>query len=230
MTPQDRLLALRTFVLGMAVALVTLVVMMLTDEIGSGVAERLARLSVLIPAAAAIAAFLAVAQIERRGELAALSALGARRARATLGAVAGGWLMALVAIVMIGGSWSAPAALFPTPARGAEFRLQDGELVETSQGVRVDSKGELRFQDKAARPDLPPPPRWGVLLAVASLGISAPLWGARITKLRGAAYSAGATVAIAIVLFHAVAAGRIAPYWLVCCGVPLGLYAWRDPR
>ncbi len=230
MTPQDRLLAIRTFVLGVAVAVVTLVVMLLTDEIGSGVGQRLARLSVLIPAAAAIAAFLAVAQLERRGELAALAALGARRARATVGAVAGGWLMALVAVVMIGGSWSAPAALFPTPARGAEFRVQGGQLVEATQGVAVSSDGALQFLDKEARPDLPPPPRWGALLAVASLGISAPLWGARITKLRGAAYSAMATIAVAIFLFHAVAAGRVAPYWLVCCGLPLGLYASRDQR
>ncbi len=211
MTPQDRLLAIRTFVLGVAVVGVTVVVMVLTDEIGSGVGQRLARLSVLIPAAAAIAAFLAVAQIERRGELAALSALGARRARATLGAVVGGWLMALVAVAMIGSSWSAPAALFPTPARGAEFRVQDGALVEPSQGVRVDAKGQLQFQDKAPRPDIPPPPRWGALLAVASLGISAPLWGARVGKLRGAAYSGVACIAIAVARCHAVAAGRGAP-------------------
>jgi hypothetical protein len=226
MTPQDRVLSIRTLVLGVTLLLVTGVILALTDEPGSGIGARSARLSVLAPASAALAVYLAVGQMQRRGELTALSALGVRRERATLGAVFGGWFLCGAGLCVMASSLSDPAALFPAPARGAEFVETGPALVETSQGVRVDSLGKLTFQTPQPRPDAPLPPRSGALLSIASLGASAPVWAARLTRLRGAAYSAAATCALALIGFHSVAAGRLDPFWLALCGLPLALYAW----
>lgn len=230
MTPQDRVLSFRTLLLGVALLAATALILALTDEPGSGLGARSARMSVLAPVSAALAVYLAVAQMQRRGELTALAALGVDRARATAGAVVGGWLLSAVAVAVMASSLSDPAALFPAPSRGAEFVVVNAELVESSKGVRIDRSGLMRFQAPQPRPDAPLPPRSGALLAIASLGAAAPVWAARLTRLRGAAYSAAATCGAALLGFHAVAAGRLEPLWLVLCGLPLALYAWIKRR
>ncbi|MEZ4227010.1 MAG: hypothetical protein R3B13_39085 [Polyangiaceae bacterium] len=229
LTPLDRALSLRSLLLGLVLTGVGVMVVVLTDEAGSGLPQRAARMAVLLPAFSAAAALLAVLQMSRRGELRALAALGVPRARAVRGAVVGGWLLALLGVGLLAWPRAATASLFPVPPRGAAFELrEDGALVEPSQGVAVTPQGEVAFLQTATTPEGSPPPRWAALLAVASLGIAAPLWAAHARRVRTAGMVAAVTAVLSVVLFHAVGAGRSPPVLLALCGVPLLMDAFRS--
>jgi hypothetical protein len=222
MTPFDRLLARRTLALGAILTLLVVGVVVVTDEAGSTFAMRVARVAALVPALAVIAEMVALAQCRERGEERALLALGASPRRVAFGAIVGGMVLALAALVLVASPLSDVSSLFPVVASSSAWSATPAGLLDPSSGVSVAASGAITLSDASVVPALAgAPTRAAALSCFTPLALVAPLWGA--TELGLAARLSGAALAFAaaVVLLHVVAAGRAPASILVLAALPL---------
>jgi hypothetical protein len=229
MSPFDRLLALRTVALGGVLGAMAVGVVVATDEPGSTLGMRAARLAALLPGLAVVAESIALGQCRARGEVLALAALGASPRRIALGAMIAGWALAALAIGLLLSPLSDPRSLFPSVAHSNAWLSTGTALHDPLSGVSVLPSGALSLGEATAAPlGAATPSRGSALACIAPLALFAPVWSATQMGLVARLAGAGLALVLAIVLLHAVAAGRVPPWLLACVCIPLLLQlAWH---
>ncbi len=233
-TAFDRALLLRSFGITLLLAVIAAGVMIGTDEVGSTPAMRLARLVAIVPALSALAEVIVLSQARSRGEMLALSALGASPLRVSLGAMLAGWLAGAISVAFLLSPLSDPAPLFPTITRPESWISIGAALSDPSSGARVTSDGEITLVALAASAAVARAPgRIAAVFAVLPLAVVTPAWA--VAPIGAVARLAGAliTLAITIVSFHAVAAARLPPAALAVVPLPLvvqSLWVLRKER
>lgn len=223
MHPFDRLLFRRALAFTVVSTLLALGVVVATDEPLSTPAMRVARMAAFAPLLAALGVWLALSQARARGEISALSALGASPWRVARGAVLAGWLVGTLAVGLLVSPWANVAVLFPAMPQHAAWHRQAASLLDASVGVRVAASGAIAFvgAHPVRAPDAPGP--LAAFLAVLPLAAVAPPWaGARLSVL-SRTLGAGLAAALAVVLLHAVAAQRAPAAVLVLAALPLAV-------
>jgi len=226
----DRLLGRRCLGLSVLLALVALGIAAATDEPGSTLGTRLARLAALLPAIAVVAQQIVLAQSRARGELAALSALGCSPLGQVRGVVLAGVLVGLGALVAVALPGSDVRALFPVVPGGRSFGLVEGALWDPRSGALYSPDGAISFGEVREPEGAAAPSRSAALGFVAPLACVAPFWGAAPMGLASRLAGACAAFALAVLLLHAVAARRLPAACLVLGALPLALQAVRAFR
>jgi len=222
----DRRLMLRAFAFTLLALVVAAGVAVATDEPLSTWPMRAARLAAFLPALSAIGAAAALAQARARGELRALAALGASPWRVTLGATAAGWLAGAIGVSVLMSPLADVRSLFPGVVVHAVWRNMGGALVDAAHGVRVEPSGAILLLAAREAPALARgPSSFEAVLAIAPLALLAPPWACAPLSTGARMIGALGTIALIIVLLHAVAAARITPGWLVFGGVILAAQA-----
>ncbi len=221
MHPFDRLLFRRALGFTVLLTLLALVVVAATDEPLSTPAMRVARMAAFAPLLAALGAWVALSQARARGEIGAISALGASPWRVARGPVLAGWLVGALAVGLLVSPWANVGVLFPAMPQQAAWHQQAASLLDPGVGVRVAASGAIVFV--GAHPLRAPdaPGSLAALLAVLPLAVAAPPWAGARLSLLSRTLGAGLAVALAVVLLHAVAAGRAPAAVLVLAALPL---------
>lgn len=227
-------LGLRVLVLGVVLGLIAAGVIAATDEAYSTTPMRAARLAAVLPAIAAFAVLLGIGRARSLGELRALEALGAPPVAVRLGGIAAGWLLGVVALVLLGAVGD-PAALFPAVSKGEPWRLVDGVLVDPWGRASLGADGALTLG--AAWAVEPPrgetPGVRAALVALTPLALVAPAWSAAEIGGRARLVAAAVTAAALVVGLHALAAGQLPAALLAGCAAPLAAQtaaAWARSR
>jgi hypothetical protein len=222
----DRVLFWRALALTALLGVVALAVAVITDESYSSWGMRVARMSALAPALAALGAGVALGQARSRGELRALHALGVSPLRVALGPMLAGWATGSVAVALVLSPAADVSALFPKVACNVPWTWDGAALVSGSGGLRVTPAGVPELGGALTLPvALAAPTRWAAALAVAPLGLVAPVWVSAPVSLRARAVAVAMTGGLTVLLLHAAAAQRLGPQWLVCGALPLALQA-----
>jgi hypothetical protein len=216
----DRALARRAVAIGAVAAALTTVVVVTTDEGGSW-ARRIGMLAGLTPIAAGLGSFAASRIAAARGELRALAAVGVAPIRARRGAVLGGVLLGLAGPVVLSSRAADLDALFPRPPATRGMIVEGSTVRAPALGLVVGPGGDMRV-DGAIEQAPPPaaralPPGTGFSAAL-SLGIAAvgcPALASSPGRARRLAVVGGLALLLSIVAFQAVAAGAVAPVFLV---------------
>ncbi len=117
----DRLLGRRCFGLSLLLLALALAVVLATDEAGSTVGQRAARLAVFAPAVAVVAERLVLSQARARGELVALAALGASPWSQARGAMVAAWAVGALSLLVLLSPLSDVRSLFPVVQGHASF-------------------------------------------------------------------------------------------------------------
>jgi hypothetical protein len=222
----DRQLALRCFALGLVLVLLCTGVIVATDEAGSTLGLRAARLSAMLPGLVVVAQQIALGQSEAKGETRALVALGVSPWRAARGAVFAGWVFGGAALGLLASPLADVRSLFPAVAAPAAWAARDGALFDARNGAAVSADGTIQLERDFEPPaTIGAPSRRAALACIAPLAAVVPAWG--VIRLGLGARLAGAAVAagLAITLLHAVAGGRLGPLWLSLASAPLVLQA-----
>lgn len=212
LTRYDFVLARRAAALGALLAVLAFVLVAATDEAGSVLAGRLARLAALLPMAGGVGTSIACAQSRARGEGAALEAIGVGPLRAVQGAALGGAVVgaAGAALVAVGSVDLAP--LFPHATAAAVWRAVADGFADGVRGLVVLPSGELltRSPDRIVT-TAEVAPRGATAFALLVAAAAVPVWSAA-----PASPSRRLTVALtvafaAVTTFHLVGAGRVPP-------------------
>lgn len=169
LTAWDRRLAARALGLAGVAALVALVVIITTDDRATW-ARRAAMWGAVASVAGAVGTLGALRLAESRGELLALSAIGASPVRARIGAVIGGVALAIAGSCVAGSRWADRSALFPRPVEARVWLMENGtdepageggelaqarsvrgsSLREVTMGIRVERGGRVAFLGESA--------------------------------------------------------------------------------
>lgn len=244
----DLRLAARAFGVASVAALVALLVIVTTDD-GASWARRAAMWGAIAPVAGAVGVIAALRVASARGELLALSAIGAQPGRAQAGAVVGGVVLALAGPVVLSSGFADQSALFPEPIEARAWVESDapGEggaslpaprsLLEITMGVRVERGGRVTFLDEGAAPPVGAALQRRTLassssraaiaatFAVALCAFACPIWVAvRSSLLRKAIVGLIAVFAL-IAAFQAVAAERASATFALLLASPSLLLA-----
>lgn len=223
MTAFDRVQLARAVVYSVAALIATMAVVVLTDEPFSTTAWRVARLAAIAPAVAAVGVWSASARAASRGELRALEGLGVHPLRVRLGAILGGWSIGALAVCALLSPWSEVRALFPSITLGASWYPVRNALEAPSLGIAIDAAGHIAQLQSRAANALPSAGRVTALGVVLPLAFFAPAWAAVPLSSLARATGAALTATTTIVVFHALAVGRISPVAALCGGLPLAL-------
>jgi hypothetical protein len=205
----------RAAAVGGVALLVALLVVAATDA-GGPWSSRLAMTAAISPLAGALGALAAVRIAASRGELRALSALGAEPGRAVLGAAIGGSVVGAAGVLVASSGLADLGALFPR-VEGRVWIPDGTGLFEPSLGLHILPGGALALDvPRAAAASLPRGAGPWALLALAAAALACPAWLVEPTSApaRRAGVGAGVLVA-AIVGFQGVAAGRLPAIVLV---------------
>jgi hypothetical protein len=194
-----------------------------SDEAGSSVPLRLARLCALAPLLQILSLLWVMDGIRRRGEARALEALGVAPLRVAAAAIAGAWLVGAAACLCVASRWADPRSLFPLLAEGQAWTHAGALWRDGVRGVEVDALGRVRLLAPSTAP--PTPPRGeaalALLLPLCALG---PLWAALRCAARERWLVALGTAALVVTALHAAAAQRVPALALAGCALPLGLH------
>lgn len=206
--------------------MIALAVMIATDEAFSTAGMRIARLCAFAPALSALGAGAIVGHASERGELRALLGLGASPFRTALGAIVAGWVIGAIAVIVLASPFADASSLFPAVETKGRFVVSGGSLIQPELGVVVSPHGAidlLSTRSEVARAFAPG--RGAALWAVAPLALIAPVW--ICAPARAATRGAVAVVSLALVvlLLHAVAAGRVPAPLLAAAALPLAAHA-----
>jgi hypothetical protein len=225
----DRVLFRRSLALTVMAVVLALGVVLATDEAFSTWQMRVARMSAFAPALAGVGAGAALAHARARGELRALAALGVSPWRSGLGPMLVGWGVGLASIALLATPLAEASVLFPRVAQSQPWTWHDGLLVSAAHGVRVAADGhiELGAGSPASGAGFAASGALAVL-AVGPLAAATPAWVTAPIGVIGRCVILPATIALAVVVLHAVAAQRLDSAWLVTCAVPLGAQALRS--
>jgi len=199
---------------GSLLGILAVVVMVATDETTNTFGGRLGRLASVAPIVGAGAAYLAMQQAIARGEMRALAAAGAGPTRARLGLLVGGAavgalgpILAMLPAVDLG-------TLFPSAASAAShWSMYAGAWFDARRGIAVQPNGDLGFAGPLTAGEFMqnPPPRATTALALGLAALGCPLWSAARASGAHRLLVAVAVTSGAFVVFHLVAAGRVAP-------------------
>ncbi len=161
---------------GLVIALLALAVLTATDSDQPSWWGRLARLAVLSPVFGAIGTALGLGQARSRGEWLALCSLGVSPLRASLGLVAGAWMIAAGGVTCAAVPHADLAALFP--AVPAIDWARDGVgWSSLSAGLRLGPGRDLiEWTVPGALTTQVAPLRGWVAAAIAAGGVGLPLW------------------------------------------------------
>ena len=205
----------RTLLMIAALSVVTFGVIVATDEVTSTLAMRIARLGALTPLVSAVSISGIFAHAASRGEIAALSTLGVPPWRAVKGATVAGLVAGGVAALVLMSKLADPSSLFPAMHPSVAWQVDDSRLLARALGVMLRADGSLQrhVRDRIAR--LPTLTSWAALPSVLPMAMLAPPWAATPMAKTARVGSVLATTALAIVLFHCIAAAvsRLRAAW-----------------
>lgn len=226
MTAYDRQTFARTLAMAVTLAVLAYGVMLATDGALTTAGQKLGRLAVLAPGLGALGALLAATQSSMRGETRALEALGVHPSRACLGALAGLGLTGGVGVLILWTRAGDATGLFPRLQLESWSRLGDGSWRLAEAGFQVSPEGEPSLLPAIASTVQADVPHAAVVLSVAWMTVVLVDWvrdelGA-VERLVAALVSG----AVAIGVFHGVAARELPPWGLMVAPVPLILHAW----
>jgi len=225
----DRVLFWRSLAFTVLALVLALGVVFATDEAYSSWQMRVARMSAFAPALAAVGAGAALAQARARGEIRALAALGVSPWRVGLGPMLVGWGFGLVSIALLASPLAEAGVLFPRVAQSQPWIWHDGLLVSVAHGVRVAADGNIDLGAASPATAVGFAASGAVAaLAVGPLAAATPAWVSAPIGVAGRCAMLPATIALTVVLLHAVAAQRLGSAWLVTCSLPLGAQALRS--
>ena len=211
-TSFDRQLARRALALGVGLVLVLAIIVYATDEQSQALASRLGRLASVVAIAGGLGAFLAAEQARARGELRALAALGIAPGRASLGAAAGGAIVALLGPILVLSGWADTGPLFPRlEAGGGTFQaLGPATVLEISRGVLLEASGALSAAQAAGgvAPTALVAPRVATAVALLVTGVAVAWWAVLPRRPLRRIVVVVLAALWSVVLFHLVAAGR----------------------
>jgi hypothetical protein len=221
MDPFDRWLLLRTLGWVAIGYLLASGIVISTDEAFSTASMRLARLCAFAPGLVAIAVAAAHAQATARGEFRALAALGASPWRLARGSMLCGWGVGCLAVMLLMSRWADVSALFPAFGPAHVWLPLGAALAEPFQGVVVEPGGDVYWTPRGGSPTTMAPSASVAVASVAPLAAVVPVWMSAplglLTRLTGA----GAALFLAVVLLHAVAAGRVPELTVTLAAAPL---------
>jgi hypothetical protein len=224
MTAFDRSLFLR--MLGVTGILLgaTLGVVVLTDEPGSTAAMRVARVAAFTPALSVVGALLCLEQARDRGELRALAALGISPWRAAWGATLAGWLLGVVAALLLISAWADPSSLFPVLPEPHGWLHAGTRWVEAVRGVTVAPDGSLVLSPPTGlRTTACAAHAWVAAVAIGAHGLVAPPWAASPMSVGARLVGLFVSIALTVTLLHVFAAGIASAGWLVLGAAPLAV-------
>jgi hypothetical protein len=223
MTPHDSLLFWRT--LGGSLLLLGLVtgLVVATDEAYSTLGMRVARLCAFCPLIAAVAMASCLGLATRRGELRALSVLGASPWTAAFGALCAAWLFGAVAALILLTPLADVSSLFPAPPISSGWHWQGDAFVEPVRGIRVEADGAISFitQQDPTKSALVP----GGLEALSAIlpqALVLPPWLAAPLAPRARVFGLLLSLALTLLALHAVALGQLPRLLLPLVAAPLG--------
>ncbi|HMJ12596.1 MAG TPA: hypothetical protein VK524_14325 [Polyangiaceae bacterium] len=225
MTAFDRALAVRALAYGGLGSALALAVMLLTEEPSSTWPQRLARLCLFVPATAALASALSLAQARARGELVALAALGASPLRVARGPSLVAWALGALAVALVASPAADVSSLFPALRAQAHFRADTLGFSDLRHGVRVDPHGALHWLASSVEPQLRAQRGLEAALVTGSLSLVLPLWVSAELGVAVRVLGAALALGLVLVLLHAVAASRLGAPWLMSSALPLAFQA-----
>lgn len=218
-TPWDVKIARRTTLLVAIVFVLAVLVTAASDEGGVAWSERAARTLPVLPVAGAVAAYLTLAPLRRRGDVRALAALGQAPWRIVRPAVIACAAMHLVVAALVL-AWPRVevVAFFPRPPTTELVVPQGARFVDARRGVTIYSDGSLDQDPEAKAPavvdaGVPRGGRAAIAMLLLFAGIALPLASAvakRAELARLALLSTGAAGATIFAL-HLSAAGTVHP-------------------
>lgn len=214
MTPHDAWLARRTSAIAVLTLLVATAIVVATDEAHSTLGMRAARLAAFTPGIAALAVLAACSEAVRRGEARALEALGAPPWRVGAGAVAAGWGVGLLGLLVLVSPVSETAALFPSVVSQVDWVVVGNEFHADAWGVWIPADGVPAYVDSVDSPGSPPASpsyRELALGCVAPLAAVAPPWAALPLSWRARAIVGAITVLGAVTVMHALGSLSLSP-------------------
>lgn len=223
----DRLLGRRCFGLSLLLLALALAVVLATDEAGSTVGQRAARLAVFAPAVAVVAERLVLSQARARGELVALAALGASPWSQARGAMVAAWTVGALSLLVLLSPLSDVRSLFPVVQGHASFTAVPAGLYDPASGVTHAADGSVTFGEPLLAAAAGAPGKLAAALFLAPLSLSLPLWGGSALGVRARAGGAMLAGSLALVSLHLVAAGRAPAGCLVLAALPLAAQAAR---
>jgi hypothetical protein len=221
MTAFDRSLCARAAASTVALTLLALTIVVVTDEASSSFAMRVARLSALGPVLAAFAAFGVAAHARARGELRSLEALGLSPVRSALGAAVAAWCAGAVSLAVSISPFADTTSLFPAVRPVVAWALDPTRTVARAAGVAVFSSGDIAISRASAVHQPFATTAWMALPCLLPLALLAPVWAVEKMSVTWRALSLFASGAVAIAALHFIAARRVPAIDGLAVGIPL---------
>jgi hypothetical protein len=204
-----------TFLLAALLFAVACAITGATDEGAIAWPLRAMRTLPAVPACGAAALLVVLRRAERRGELLALASLGCSPARAAAFAVAGAAALSVMAAAFVATRAEAPSAFFPrAPSSETAIRVDGDSFVDEARGVRILQTGEMSVTPRESVLAHAAAPGRGAAAAfiLLAFGVGLALVAAPPVDSK-VAMAVMVTVALAVLLLQAAAAGRISPLW-----------------
>jgi hypothetical protein len=228
MHPYDRALFRRALLTIVVLTLLAAATVIATDEATSTAGMRMARIVAVSPLISAMALLGVSAHARSRGELSALEALGAAPWRALRGVELAGIVAAALAMLVLVLPWTDTTSLFPAVHPVIDWRMAGARAV--APGIVVHADGVLEMTRTAIpRPSLALS-AWAALPCIGAVALVVPPWSATPMSLARRVSSGGASVVLAIVGFHLVAAGRVPPLVASVASAPVSVALWFSRR
>jgi hypothetical protein len=205
----------------LATAVVAAAVIVATDEPGSTLGMRIARLAALSPLLVATSVLGVAAQARAHGELRALEALGASPWRGARGAAVAGVLVAAASVAVLLSPWADVTSLFPAVHPPIDWRLDPDGQSARAAGAVVAADGAIALAATLVPLSAAALAPWAALPCLAPIAAAVPAWSVTPMSSAARATSVTATAAMAIAALHLTAAGRVPPGWGCVAVVPL---------
>lgn len=200
-------------------------IILVSDEAGSSFGMRSARLCALAPVLQILAVLWVLESARGRGEERALAALGVTPLRAAAAAVAGAWVVGLVASLWVASPWADPRSLFPVIGADHAWSRAAAGWVDAVSGTEVDALGGgLTVREPSTRRAADSQTRAALLLLLPLL-LVAPLWAALRCASKERWLVAVGCAMLAVSALHAAAARRVPEILLAGSASPLVLHA-----
>ena len=221
MTPFDRALFRQTLATATVATLVTIGVVVSTDEATSTLPMRVARLAALSPLIVAISVLAVTARARSRGEVRALGALGNPPWRAARGAALAGGALAALGVLALLSPWADAASLFPAVHPAIDWTLDATGESARALDVAISANGALRFVTSAKAPGFTALHAWSAAPCLVPIACAVPAWAVTPMSPRSSVVSIAATGTLAIVALHLIASGRVPALFGALSVVPL---------
>jgi hypothetical protein len=206
-----------------------------SDEPDSSWAMRAARWAAFAPALLGIACAVTLRQSESRGELRALRAIGVSQVHLGILLSFAGAVVALGSTIVLWTSLGDVSALFPTVTPADPWQPSQAGFDNLGLGVHVASPVDIRFipAQEVVQARLAAS-RWAAWLLAVPAALVIPIWVAVPSSTFGRGALVFVVVIGSLVLFHALAVGRVPVAWMLLPALALTLQsaigAWKEYR